>query len=233
MVNLLSSLRAFVHRVLGLPMSDAPTLRYLLETHEGGNTFSVQDFEASFLRACTLDRRSDSDIVKRARISLAGARVSTIAFYKDKVRSEHEYIVVELVVPDVADSPTRDPEGSADSDVPVRVHKVGALLCERTVAPEHSNSSVQKGAIIHDLSPSSSSPNSSSPSSSSFSPIPAVDRFCVYDPPMEWRISGSHLVYKYTFEPHHSRPSIARVLAAASVLHDEAPDYLIRTRQCY
>ncbi|KAI0370878.1 hypothetical protein BV20DRAFT_1051981 [Pilatotrama ljubarskyi] len=116
------------------------------------------------------------------------------------------------------------PGGRAGSDVPVRVRPIGALRCERMAVPEqHDISRIHRGNITYDF----------SFARSSRSPVPALDCFIPFDQAMARRFARARLVYKHTFDQPRTRPSIARIIAAASVLHDEFPDCIIRSRQCY
>ncbi|KAI0371463.1 hypothetical protein BV20DRAFT_1051490 [Pilatotrama ljubarskyi] len=209
MVNVIFSLKALLHRLWRPPMADNSTLRALIHfaTHAPNDLhlprdpkpIDVVDFERMFVEAC---RR---DVIDRHRDILTQCAVRSVRLYKHQRGVEHEYIVVDVVVPAVDDTPERF---------------IGSLKCERTVAPEHSRTTNHSGAF-------------SPASSSSGLAIPAVDQFFVWDPPMETRIPADHrLAYTHDFPPAQ-RPPLARLIAAASALHDEAPNYVVTTHQCY
>ncbi|KAI0370884.1 hypothetical protein BV20DRAFT_965953 [Pilatotrama ljubarskyi] len=131
--------------------------------------------------------------------------ISRVVLYKQEGMPEHEYIVADVVVPDSDGTPARP---------------LGGLKAERTVATEDGGCTNHSKAVL-------------SPASSSGVTIPALDRFFVWDPPTASMIPNDHQVaYAHDF-PVSDRPSIALLIATASVLHEEAPNYFVRTHQCY
>ncbi|KAI0351639.1 hypothetical protein OH77DRAFT_1429470 [Trametes cingulata] len=209
MARLLNSLRAFIRRALGLAMADEITLKRLLDSDlvPLPTTVPVEKFETHFVKACKNGKE------EFGRDVLSTSRISKVAFYKEEGGSEHEYVVVEVVAPDTADM------RGETNETPDRV--LGALKCERTVAANRNNPRAHKGAVLNDVSPNSSSGHA----------IPASDQFVVLEKLST--PSGHRLVYAYEFGCPEDRPPIARLIAAAAVLHAKYPDYILRSRQCY
>ncbi|RPD60655.1 hypothetical protein L226DRAFT_392313 [Lentinus tigrinus ALCF2SS1-7] len=129
--------------------------------------------------------------------------ISTIKLMKMRSTSEHEYTLSYL---------TNDglPWDTSTS-------KVGILRCERTVAERDHNVTGHTRGLLQ--------------SSSRGDHIRAQDRITVYDPDAPVGKDADE-VYTHNFDST-ACPSVSKLIAAATVLNEDSPHYLLLRRQCF
>ncbi|RPD81478.1 hypothetical protein L226DRAFT_557096 [Lentinus tigrinus ALCF2SS1-7] len=218
MSDVLSSVRSFFRRALGLPMAD--DLITLLRDHVGVSAsqsqFPCNDFTLYFVRIlCRDSYRITSTYPHVADYCIIEAKLM-----REVSNPEHEYLVV-LVA-----------RGKDD-----RERLVAVIQCERTV-PDNTSISTRTRAAASTASLSSASPLS--PSKSLRSTIGAHDLITVYPPPAirsSWYKLGSNrrrkALLSHSFDKNPSPPTLVELAAAVSAINTEFPDYGLMSEQGY
>ncbi|RPD75963.1 hypothetical protein L226DRAFT_559809 [Lentinus tigrinus ALCF2SS1-7] len=134
---------------------------------------------------------------------LSLCRIATIKLVKKKNSSEHEYTLSYL---------TRDGRSWEASS-----SRVGILRCERTVSVHDNTTTAHTLGLLR--------------SSSNGHHIKALDQVVILDPDASAG-KDDDVVYTHHFDPS-TAPSVSMLIAAATVLNEDSPNYLLLNRQCY
>ncbi|KAI0776904.1 hypothetical protein BD413DRAFT_231976 [Trametes elegans] len=214
----LTSFKALLRRALRRrAMTSVPTLKTLFNMPNamGPVNFNVDGFEIQYLTQCGESiRQSLSDPATRDILSLA--YISELKLLKEKVGSQHEYIVVHVHV------------RLNDSDLPVFL---GVVKAERTVH-EDVTAKQHVSFVVND----SIRRSSSASSIPGFSPNPtteALDRVFIYDPcdVAELDRNDHNLLYHYTYNPEG--PPFFTFVVSTIALHIYSPNYTLFQHQCF
>ncbi|CDO69984.1 hypothetical protein BN946_scf184836.g58 [Trametes cinnabarina] len=253
--SMLSALSVFVHRILRYPMADnQPTLTSILHK-EPGTVIHVT-------RLTDALKLAYEQAVRNHGFSPDRARVCQLSFMKERLQSQHEYILAYVTI---------DGQPWAEG-ASVRL---GIIRCERTVDSELVTPKTHAKAVSSNTESSSKVSGTSSPSSQG-TYIAAADQFILFDPTgivkttdvclSTSRISKPNDVclYEHRFQtpapappclldpaqipvlqfsppetcPVRSRedtspPSLYDLAAAALALNTFAPQYVLLRTQCY
>ncbi|RPD61246.1 hypothetical protein L227DRAFT_63056 [Lentinus tigrinus ALCF2SS1-6] len=203
MPNLLSSLRTFFRRVLGLPMTHND-LRTLLDVKDGSEDFWFDHFEGAFITLCKNSYEPGSSLPP-----VSNFCISEIALKKKKTGSQHEFVHALIRESDQPDAPI-----------------VAVLKCERCVSDD-------VGPFTHARAMSSNTSVSSTPSSQSLrTSIVAHDKVVVL-PLSKWSepslSNGAIYKCKFTANP----PSLTQLAVAVYAIHQSSHLYTLHEKQCY